>query len=111
MSTEQLKAVFRGATEEVWNNGNLAAVEVFFAPDFVNHNPFGGTSPDCAGMRQAVRLLHTALPDFHSTIEELVAEGDMVTARVTLRGTHLGNLMGIPPSGQQVAMTAISMVR
>jgi steroid delta-isomerase-like uncharacterized protein len=111
MSTEQQKAIFRRATEEVWNEGNVAAVEVFFAPDFVNHNPFGGTSPDRAGMRQAVRLLHAALPDFHSTIEDMIAEGDMVVARMTLRGTHMGELLGIPPSGERIAMSTISIVR
>jgi steroid delta-isomerase-like uncharacterized protein len=111
MSTEQHKVIFRRATEEVWNNGNVAAVEVFFAPDFVNHNPFGGTSPDQAGMREAVQLLHTALPDFHSTIEDMIAEGDTVVARMTLRGTHLGQLLGIPPSGAPIVMTTISIVR
>jgi steroid delta-isomerase-like uncharacterized protein len=111
MSTEQQKAVFRRATEEVWNNGNPAAVEVFFAPHFVNHNPFGGTSPDRAGMQQAVCLLRTAFPDFHSTIEDMVAEGDVVVARMTVRGKHLGDLMGIPPTGKQITMAAISIVR
>jgi len=111
MSTEQQKEVFRRATEEVWNDGNSAAVEIFFSSDFVNHNPFGGTSPDRAGMIQAVRLLHIALPDFHSTIEDMIAEGDKLVARTTLHGTHLGELLGIPPSGARVAMTTISIVR
>ena len=111
MSTEQQKAVFRDATEEVWNKGNLAAVEVFFAPEFVNHNPFGGTSPDRAGMQEAARLLHAALPDFHSTIHDMVAEGDMVVVRMTLQGTHLGELMGIPPTGKRISMMTISIVR
>jgi steroid delta-isomerase-like uncharacterized protein len=111
MSPDQQKAIFRRATEEVWNGGDAAAVEVFFAPDFVNHNPFGGTSPDRAGMCQAVRLLHTALPDFHSTIEDMIAEGDLVVARMTLRGTHMGELLGISPSGERIAMMTISIVR
>ena len=47
------------------------------------------------------------VPDFHSTIEDVIAEGDKVVTRQTFRGTHTGDLMGIPPTGKQVTMSGI----
>jgi predicted ester cyclase len=111
MPLEEQKDVYRRATEEIWNAGNPAAVDTFFAPDYRNHNPFAGTTPDREGMKEAVRIMRIAFPDFHSTVEDVIAEGDLVVGRATLRGTHLGELMGIPPTGRQMAMASISALR
>jgi steroid delta-isomerase-like uncharacterized protein len=53
----------------------------------------------------------SGLPDLATTVEDTIAEGDKVAARWTARGTHNGELMGIPPTGKKVAMTAISIHR
>ena len=52
-----------------------------------------------------------ALPDLLMTVEDLIAEGDKVVTRWTARGTHQGELMGIPPSGNRVEVTGISVDR
>jgi predicted ester cyclase len=53
----------------------------------------------------------TAFPDLHFTIEDIIAEGDTVVVRQTARGTHQGDLMGIPPTGKQVSGTGITITR
>ncbi len=51
------------------------------------------------------------MPDYHTTIEDLIAEGDKVMARVTMTGTHTGNFWGIPATGRRVNLTGIYIVR
>jgi predicted ester cyclase len=52
-----------------------------------------------------------AIPDQHWTVEDQIAEGDKVVVLWTLRGTHAGELMGIPPTGRELTMTGISVFR
>jgi len=61
--------------------------------------------------RQVVMMLRTAFPDLHFTIEELVAEGDTVAGRVTMRGTHLGPFQGIPPPGRSFQQAHMHFIR
>ena len=61
--------------------------------------------------RQVFPLLFKAFPDLSSAIEQQTVDGDWVTTRVSLRGTHLGDLMGIAPTGKSVAIMNISLDR
>src|SRR5437016_3744523 len=89
MSTETNKALVRRWVEEVLNTpGNLAAVDVLFAPDYVDYTNPPDWPPGRQGHKQIVALYHAAFPDFHYTIEHEVAEGDMVVVRGTYRYTH-----------------------
>ena len=109
MSTEENKALTRHAYE-LANQGNLAAFYELFAPDFVLHN----ASMAIRGLeayKQFLSLYLTAFPDAQSSIEDLIAEGDTVVVRQTFRGTHQGELMGIPPTGKQVSATGIVITR
>jgi predicted ester cyclase len=63
------------------------------------------------GYRQFLDIYFTAFPDIHMTIEDEVGEGDKVVQRATVHGTHKGNLMGIPPTGKQITMAFMSIVR
>ena len=53
----------------------------------------------------------TAFPDLHLTVEDMIAEGDMVVSRLKARGTHRGDLMGIAPTGKQATVDAIDITR
>jgi steroid delta-isomerase-like uncharacterized protein len=111
MSTEENKAVVR-RFYEAGNKQNRAVVEELIAPNWVWHGPLPpGFSPDRAGGLRAMTVYWTAFPDGHVTIEDLIAEGDKVVLRGTFRGTHQGDLMGIPPTGKQVSFTAIEIDR
>ena len=87
-SVEANKALVRRFIEAVWNEGALAAVDELVMPDFVNHSAPPGTPADRVGLMQTVATTRTTFPDFHVTVEELVAEGDLVVAHFTARGTH-----------------------
>jgi predicted ester cyclase len=66
---------------------------------------------DRAVMQQMNSAFFTALPDQHYTLEDLIAEGDKVVHRFTMRATHQGEIMGIPPSGKVVTVTGIYISR
>jgi steroid delta-isomerase-like uncharacterized protein len=112
VSAEENKALVRRSFEEVFNQGNLDAVEEIFAPDYVLHDP---TSPEeirgTEGMRQYVSMYRTAFPDLQQTIEDEIAEGEKVATRLTGRGTHQGELIGIPPTGNRVEAVGIVINR
>jgi predicted ester cyclase len=114
MSTteERNKAQFRRTYEEMFNQGNLSIAEELVAPDCVNHEiPPGLNNRGAESARQMVKMLRSAFPDLHFTIEELVGEGDIVVGRVTMSGTHQGPLMGIAPTGRSVRQAQAHFVR
>jgi steroid delta-isomerase-like uncharacterized protein len=114
MSTteERNKAQFRRTYEELFNQGNLTIAEELVAPDCVNHEiPQGMNNGGPEPLRQVVRMLRSAFPDLHFTIEELIAEGDSVVGRVTMSGTHQGPLMGIAPTGRSIRQAQAHFVR
>src|SRR5215471_9149590 len=112
MSSEENKTQYRRTLEEVFNQGNLAIVDELVAPDFLNHEvPRGMNNRGPDSMRQIVRMLRTAFPDLHFTIEELVAEGDTVASRVIMKGTHLGPFQGIAPTGRSFQQDHMHFVR
>ncbi len=111
MSTDENKALVRRILEEFWNTGDIAHVDAFFAPNFVNHDPSAPQIQDREGIKQRNLLYHASFPDFHVTIEDLIAEGDLVTKRYTMRGTHQSELLGVPPTGKQVSMPGIAIYR
>jgi predicted ester cyclase len=61
-----------------------------------------GEMVDLEGLKGFAVTFREAFPDWHSTFDELVAEGDTVAERWTGRGTHQGELQGIPPTGRRV---------
>jgi steroid delta-isomerase-like uncharacterized protein len=96
---------------EAFNKQNLAVVDELYAPDFVWHDALPGFSPDLAGLNQAFTAAGTAFPDGHWTIEDQIAEGGKVTTRYTVRGTHGGEFLGVPPTGKQARWTGIEIDR
>ena len=63
------------------------------------------------GFKSYVTLVRSAFPDFHNTMEEMIAEGDRVAARLTYRGTHRGELFGIAPTGRKVSYAGAAIFR
>ena len=111
MSAEENKAIVRRFVEEVQNRGDLAALDELCAPDFVNHSAPPGVPPTREGLEQLTALFRRAFPDGQMAIEEMLAEGDRVATRKTFRGTHQGDLMGLPPTGRRVEIGLIDIVR
>ena len=114
MAAEQNKEIVRRFWGEAARRGLPAALEEFLAPDFVSHPP-ASASPEPIRGREAWRQFSAAqfgaFPDLSVTVEDLIAEGELVAARVTARGTHAGELLALPPSGRPVRFTGIGIYR
>ena len=95
MSTEENKTLRRRFFEEVYTKKNLAAIGEFIAPAHIDHSAAAAGLPGGPeGSRQAIGMMLTAFPDLHVTIEDMIAEGDKVVVRMTMRGTQQGALGG-----------------
>ena len=108
---EENKATARRIIEEVWNKGNVAVAGELMTTSNVFHGPIGMEFKGLESLKSTVTMYRTAFPDVHMTIEDMVAEGDKVAYRYTMRGTHKGELMGIAPTGKQVTFTVIVISR
>jgi len=101
MSAEENKALVRRFVDEFWTEGNAATADELMAPDAEIHMPTGEVV-DLDGLKGFASTWRESFPDWNSTFEELIAEGDRVAERWTGRGTHRGELQGIPPTGKRV---------
>ena len=112
--SEENKALLQRAYEQIFNQGNLNQIEEFFSADFVDHEaPLPGMEglEGIEVLRQFVKVSRDAFPDLQFTAEDMIAEGDKVAARYTMRGTHQGEFMGVAPTGNQIEVTGIDIVR
>jgi len=108
--SEENKAVVRRFFEAI-NKQDLGRLDEFLAPNIVYHNAPPGLGSGIEGYRQMLSMYFAAFPDIELTLEDLIAEGDKVVGRITGRGTHQGDFMGITPTGKRVEATAISVMR
>jgi predicted ester cyclase len=108
VSEERNKALVRRAWEVLDNPDILDEV---YAPDVVWHEP----DQDIHGLEEARQFISTykaAFPDLNATIEDVIAAGDKVVTRITLRGTHQGEIEEFgPPTGRHIEMKGISISR
>ena len=109
--SDENKAISRRLFEEVFDGHNVALCDELYAPDYVPHSLPPGFSPDREGTKQYLSEYIRAFPDVGWTIERMLAEGDLVAIHYTGRGTHQGELMGIPPTGKQVTASAVLTLR
>jgi steroid delta-isomerase-like uncharacterized protein len=110
VSTEENKSLIHRWVD-VWNTQRLDDIDRFVTPGYVRHDPTVPEVHGPEGEKQLAGMYLAAFPDLRFTVEDLVAEGDKVVARYTVRGTHRGELMGIPPTGNQIAVEAMEIYR
>ena len=110
--SEENKAIARRWVEELWGLGHAEVADEIISPDYVVHDP--GT-PDRAGgiegEKNAVAMYRSVFPDLWFSIEDMIASGDQVVICHTAHGTHRGGLMKIPPTGREMAVAGISIIR
>lgn len=109
MSTEQNKALVRRFMDMVNTHRGMMTLDQFLAPDFVEHNP--NLPPGLAGIGQYFAMLRTAFADSTFTLDNLEADGDMVTTHLTFSGTHRGDIWGFPASGKLVTINTTATWR
>jgi steroid delta-isomerase-like uncharacterized protein len=109
--SEQNKTLTRRFYEDVFNKKNLNTVDELCAPSFVDHDAAPGQAPGLKGLKEWLSQFLQAFPDLKATIEEMVAERDLVVTRLTCQGTHKGTFMGAAPTGKKISFSAMDMVR
>jgi predicted ester cyclase len=106
------KAIVRRFNEEVIEQGREESFRALMAPHFINRTAAPGMPPGPEGMAYMFeKVLRPAFPDLRVQIHDQIAEGDRVTTRKTIHGTHRGELMGIAPTHRPVAIEVIDIVR
>lgn len=108
--SEQNKVVVSRYMEEVFNRKNAALLDQLVVSNCVIHTPEGDVH-GLDGLKQIVAGYRVIFPDHHFTVDDLVAEGDKVAIRWTMRGTHSGELRDIRPTGKKVTLTGMSIFR
>jgi steroid delta-isomerase-like uncharacterized protein len=111
MSAEENKNVVRRFARMVVSRGDFGVFEELVAPDFAEHSTPPGVPPTRDTLRHFIEGFRAAFPDLETSEEDLVAEGDKVVYRGTIRGTHRGEFMGIPPTGQRIEIGEIQVQR
>ncbi|MBL0057607.1 MAG: ester cyclase [Elusimicrobia bacterium] len=96
---------------EAFNTANPGALEGLISEKAVSYDLPTGINQGMQGTQELVILLHRAFPDLKIQVEDMIAEGDRVAARVFFSGTHEGEFLGIPATGRQVAYTGIHYVK
>ena len=111
MTPEANKRVMYSFTEFI-NTANEKLADELISPDAVFHVP-GRAEPvrGPAGYLEIIGMMREGFPDIQWTVEEMVAEADMVAARFTMRGTHRGVFFGVPPTGRTIKVQAMNFYR
>ena len=111
MSREDNLSLVRRLYQDVINTGNLELADELLAQDIIEHEEIPGQAPGIEGFKQFFTMFRTAFPDLNFTVEDMIAEGDKVVARVTVRGTHQGEFMEMPATGKKIEIEAIDIGR
>jgi predicted ester cyclase len=107
----QAKETVRRFVDEYQTGADPRAFEDLLHRDVTDHSRPAGVAPGSEGVRQQFEALRAAFPDFRATILDQIAEGDKVVTRKVFTGTHLGAFQGIEPTGRQVEIHLIDIVR
>jgi steroid delta-isomerase-like uncharacterized protein len=111
MSERDNKATVRRFIDEYQTGGDERAFDDIIHPDVQDRSRPYGIAPGAEGVRQQFAGFRRAFPDFRATILDMIAEGDRVVTRKVFHGTHHGDLWGIPPTGREVEIQVIDIVR
>ena len=106
----QNKQIVQRYFTEVWNSGKLEVLDELLDPQYINHTPSTpNPPPGPAGLKPIVAAIRKAFPDLHYEIRDLIVNDSMAVARVTMTGTHTGDLFGQPPTGKKIAVNQINI--
>ena len=108
MSNEENKALVRRFITEVFEQGNMDAVDELCADDFIGHT-WGNA--DREGLKAAMQRVAKALADAHFAIEDMIAEDDRVVVRVTASARQVGEFMGVPATGRSYKIGEIHIFK
>ena len=111
MSAASNKELARRYTEEMWGHGDLEVGDAIFTSDFRDHTLMIGQGPGLEGLKQLIRTVRAAVPDYWAHVEQILADGDYVVLRWSSSGTHSAAFMGVPATGKRITFTGIDIYR
>jgi predicted ester cyclase len=111
VSAEENEALVRRYFEEGWVKRNLAAADDFMVPNYVEHQIPDGRLTSRHSLKQLLARYYKAFPDMKSVLHDIFAQGDRVMYRWSVNATHLGDWLGIPPTGNHMRATGITIYR
>ena len=111
MAPEENKEIFKRYLKDVWENGNLDAIDEYLAPSFHNNDPIPGIPDGPGGERKLIEMFRASFSDFTTNVETAVGEGDKLAVRWTAEGTHTAQFAGVPASGKKVQMLGVEHLR
>ena len=111
MSTEDNKLLVRRYVEQILNRGNMAVADELLAPNYKRYISPSAVPLTVDVQRQRLAGIRAAFPDWHLTLEDIIAEEDRVAFRATIRGTHKGAFQNVAPTGKEVTVSALDIVR
>ncbi len=111
MSVAANKALFARFYVEIWNTGDVAALDEVLAPDFRNHGLVETAVSHRGLYKDAIRETRAGFPDWTNVLDEVIAEGDIVAARWRAIGTHIGPYGSWPPAGRRIVILGMTLVR
>ena len=104
-------AATMGRLYELISAGDIDGFGDCVADDFVEHEEMPGLEPSKEGVKQMFHMYRAAFPDLRMEAEDILSSGDKVVARVRATGTHQGDFMGMPPTGKNVDVQLIDIIR
>ncbi len=110
MSAEENKSLVRRWFEELVK-GDLSVLDEIIAEDIVRHEVNTAEYKGRENYKHLVKTMLTAFSGAQLVIDDMIAEGDQIAVRYTLNCAHTGEFMGIAPTGKQITVSAIAIVR
>lgn len=109
MSATNKDIVLHRWYQELWDKWNIAVADDLFTGDYRLHLPGSPVPMDRDSTKQVVQMFSAAFPDLRHTVDEMIAEGNVVAARWTVRGTHQGDFQGIASTGKTVTLSGVTV--
>ena len=107
----ELKALMARIIDELFNRGDFDVFDELISDDFVEHEALPpGVPQGKAAPREMITMMRAAFPDFQVTVEDMLQDGSKVVTRSRFAGSHQGEFMGIPPTGNRFDIPVIDIV-
>ena len=108
MAIEDNKRLIRRHIEAV-NTGKVDNLDEYISPDYVESLDPERKKVGVEGSREHITGVRKTFPDLHLTIKKQIAEGEWVVSCITARGTHIGEWLGMKPTGKKVEITVVNV--
>lgn len=106
-----MQAITQRIYDEVFTQGDIDVIDEVMHPDFVEHEELPpGIPPGREAPKAMTAMMRSAFPDFRADVHEMLQDGNKVIARARFSGTHQGDFMGMPATGNKFDINVIDIL-